>query len=111
MHERGHPSRLTAPLCLLATDTGDAWTLTPPPPGPATLPVQPRGSASEAAPPLPGPPPVVVNRRHPAADRIEAPAAVRYRLLWKRAGLGDPDVSVVGDTDRVSAFLGSRLVP
>ena len=111
MHERGHPTRLSAPLCLVATDTGDAWTLTPAPAGPRTLPLQPRGSPSETAPPPPGPPPVVVGRRHPSADRIEAPAAVLYQLLWKRADPNHADVTVVGDPDRVAAFLASRLVP
>jgi hypothetical protein len=51
----------------------------------------------------------VVDRRHPRADQVTAPALVLYKVLWKRA---DPDgLHVAGDRDRVDAFLGSHLVP
>jgi uncharacterized protein (TIGR03083 family) len=116
MHARGHPTTLTAPLVLLASDTGRAWTLTPrpapPPVGP--VPPQPRGSVGEPAPASAEGPPLVVDRQHPAADLVAAPAAVLYRLLWKRIPVGDapedvPGVDVHGDLTRVRAFLGSRL--
>ncbi len=112
MHHRGHPAALTAPLSLVATDTGDAWTVTPrvAPPSPGAVPHQVRGSAAESAPALPSGPPLVVDRRHPSADRVEAPADVLYRLLWKRLSPDDPAVLVSGDVARVRAFLGSRLV-
>jgi uncharacterized protein (TIGR03083 family) len=89
MHARGFPADLQAPLCLLASDTGDAWTLTP----------------------SPGPP-GVVTRRHPTADRVTAPADVLYRLLWGRLPDDEQDAfTVSGDEQRVAAWLGSRLVP
>jgi uncharacterized protein (TIGR03083 family) len=122
MHERGHPAALTAPLCLVATDVDRAWTVMPrvEQPGGIGVPQQPRGSAAETA-PLAGPPagpagppagpPLVVERRHPSADRVEAPAEVLYRLLWKRLPLDHPAVRRTGDVARVQAFLLSRLVP
>jgi hypothetical protein len=52
---------------------------------------------------------VVVDRRHPRADQVTAPAATLYKVLWTRA---DPTaLHVVGDRARVDAFLRSRLVP
>jgi uncharacterized protein (TIGR03083 family) len=113
MHHRGYPAVLTAPLCLVATDTGDAWTLSPRPetPAGAGVPAQPRGSAAESVPREPAGPPLVVDRRHPSADRVEAPADVLYRLLWKRLPADDPAVRMTGDEARVRAFLASRLVP
>ncbi|MGZ4494456.1 MAG: maleylpyruvate isomerase N-terminal domain-containing protein [Nocardioides sp.] len=82
MHHRGFPATLTAPLCLVATDTGDAWTVTPRPVVPAPyagVPTQVRGSTSESAPALTEGPPLVVPRRHPSADRVEATAETLYR--------------------------------
>ncbi len=113
MHHRGHPATLTAPLCLVATDTADAWTVSPRVVAPRNggVPVQVRGSATESAPALTTGSPLVVPRRHPSADRVEAPADVLYRLLWKRLPADDPAVRVTGDDARVRAFLESRLVP
>jgi uncharacterized protein (TIGR03083 family) len=112
MHERGHPADLRGPICLGCEDVDRAWTVSPRPPvkGPqAGVPVQPRGSAKESAPPLPEGPPVVVDRRHPRADQVTGPAATLYKVLWKRAD--NTGLHVVGDADRVDAFLGSRLAP
>jgi uncharacterized protein (TIGR03083 family) len=112
MHTRGHAARLERPLALAATDTGDTWTVSPRPrPEASPVPAQPGPGGM-----VPLPSPVVEHRRSsvPAggvADRVEAPADVLYRLLWKRA---DPDadgVRILGDATRVRAFLGSRLVP
>ncbi len=135
MHHRGQPARLTAPLCLVATDTGRAWTVTPRvgAPNGAGVPVQPRGSAAETAPAIVTGPPSVAGRRHPTADRIEAPAETLLRLLWHRLSLDDvrlvgeegaaeepaglsllddaPLVHVTGDSSRVRGFLASRLTP
>jgi uncharacterized protein (TIGR03083 family) len=111
MHRRGHPAELSAPLCLQATDTDRAWTLTPRPPVRNAVPAQPRGSAAESRPVPPEGPPLVVDRRHPTADRVEGPADVLYRLLWRRLPLSEADVTVTGDHGRVRAFLDSRLVP
>jgi uncharacterized protein (TIGR03083 family) len=112
MHRRRHPA-LSAPVCLVATDTDDAWTVSPRVEAPhdTGVPVQVRGSVSESVAPVVTGPPLVVARRHPSADRVEAPAEVLYRLLWKRCSVDDPAVSISGDRPRVTAFLGSRLVP
>lgn len=112
MHDRGHPAALTAPLALVCEDTGRAWTVTPRPlreDHTGAVPVQPRGSEAEPAPPLTGGPPLVVDRRHPQADLVSAPAAVLYQALWKR--MPYEWLSRTGDTDRIDAFLASRLVP
>lgn len=114
-HDQGRPARLSAPLCLAATDLGRAWTLSPRPPAArGSVPLQPRGSAAEAAPALVAGPPLVVERRHPGVDRLEAPAAALYALLWHRLPLDDAlaaGAQVVGDEGRVRAFLASRLTP
>jgi uncharacterized protein (TIGR03083 family) len=112
MHHRGYPAELTAPLCVVATDTDRAWTVTPravvtdPAAG---VPAQPRGSSAEAAPALIEGPPLVVDRRHPQADQVAAPAAVLYCVLWNRRHADD--LKLTGDTARIEAFLASRLVP
>lgn len=113
MHDRGHPARLAAPLCLVAEDTRDTWTLTPRPGG-------------EQAPAVPAGPPQVVERRHRAVphhpaqaaphhpaqpDRVEAPSGVLHRLLWRRLPPDDPQVRLVGNRDRLTAFLQSPLTP
>ena len=112
MHTRGRPATLTAPICLVCEDTGQAWTVTPrpvrPDPGQA-VPAQPRGSAAEARPAPTDGPPLVVDRRIPGADQVTAPAAVLYRALWKRGPLDT--LTRTGDAARIDAFLGSRLVP
>lgn len=112
MHHRGHPATLTAPMCLVATDTDRAWTVTPravmtdPAAG---VPAQPRGSSSESAPALIEGPPRVVDRRHPRADQVAAPAEVLYRVLWGRGALSE--LTLTGDHARIEAFFASRLVP
>jgi uncharacterized protein (TIGR03083 family) len=112
MHHRGYPATLTAPLCLVATDVDRAWTVTPravvtdPSAG---VPAQPRGSSSEAAPALIEGPPRVVDRRHPQADQVAAPADVLYCVLWNRRHADD--LTLNGDLTRIEAFLASRLVP
>ncbi|QNN53884.1 maleylpyruvate isomerase family mycothiol-dependent enzyme [Nocardioides mesophilus] len=116
MHRRGHPTALTAPLSLVTTDTGRAWTLTPrtthavpSDTAGAPMPSQP-GSRDQAGPAvLVEGPPMVVGRRHPQADTLSAPAENLYRVLWKRAPVAE--VSCSGDRSRIDAFLGSRLVP
>jgi uncharacterized protein (TIGR03083 family) len=114
MHRGGHAAALDRPVAVAATDTGDTWVVAPrPAPGSTPMvPAQPIGTAAETVPPLP---PTVEHRRTPSvvavADRVEAPADVLYRLLWKRVGVDEADVRLVGDEDRVRAFLGSRLVP
>jgi uncharacterized protein (TIGR03083 family) len=131
LHQRGFPAVLTAPVCLVATDTGHAWTVSPrvvPPLGGA-VPTQVRGSAAETAPARTDGPPVVAGRRHPSADRVEGTAEALYRMLWRRMpgltpvdpGGPRPDplavprvaerFAVHGDAARVSAYLSSRLVP
>lgn len=115
VHDQGSPARLSAPLCLAATDVGRAWTLTPRTPASrGAVPLQPRGSAAESAPAPAAGPPMVVERLHPGVDRLEAPAAALYPLLWHRLSLDDAlaaGARVVGDEGRVRAFLASRLTP
>ena len=112
MAARGHPARLDRPLTLTASDTGDSWLVLPP--------VRDHGSSVVPAQPSTGPdehPPVDVRRgsagadRSEAVDRLEAPAEVLYRLLWRRAVLDEAAARVDGDEARIRAFLGSRLVP
>ncbi len=112
MHQRGHPARLERPLAITASDTGDTWTVAPRPHPTSTpmVPTQPVGSDAGSVPILS---PSVEHRRTPPAtvtDRVEAPADVLYRLLWKRLDLDEAAVRVSGDERRVRAFLGSRLV-
>ena len=109
MHKRGYPARLSRPLALTATDTRDTW-LVSPPPRHVTGTGVPTQSTGEAA------PPTVVRTRlggdeDEAEDRLEAPAGVLHRLLWKRLPIDHPQVHVDGDRSRVAAFHGSRLTP
>ncbi|MEO5709927.1 MAG: maleylpyruvate isomerase family mycothiol-dependent enzyme [Nocardioidaceae bacterium] len=115
MHTRGHAADLSGPVALTATDTGDTWVVAPQPRSPSTpmVPAQAVGTTSEKVLAL------VPSIEHgaspgPTPDRVEAPAAVLYRLLWKRLSLDDEsaaDARVLGDEGRVRAFLDSRLVP
>jgi len=112
MHDRGHPAALSAPLCLVATDVDRAWTVSPRAvvPDPlAGVPAQPRGSSSETAPAIVEGPPRVVDRRHPGADQVAAPAETLYRVLWGRGSRDE--LTLTGDEARINAFLDSRLVP
>ncbi|CAN5633362.1 maleylpyruvate isomerase family mycothiol-dependent enzyme [soil metagenome] len=100
MHSRGYPADLSGPVALTATDTGDTWVVAPQPRSPSTPSVPPSIELGAA--------------RGPTPDRVEAPADVLYRLLWKRLSLDDEsaaDARVLGDEGRVRAFLDSRLVP
>ncbi len=113
MHRRGHPAALDRPLAISATDTGDTWVVAPRLRSTSAplVPAQPVGTRSETVPDLG---PSVEQRRTPAAgvaDRVEAPASVLYRLLWKRLDLDDAAPVLGGDEHRVRAFLSSRLVP
>jgi uncharacterized protein (TIGR03083 family) len=89
MHVRGFPADLTAPLSIVATDTGSAWTLRTP-----------RALAGE---------PEVSEGALDGVDRIEGPAAAVYALLWKRLPTSEPSLNYSGDTGRVERFLASRL--
>ena len=105
MHARGYPAELTTQLTIRALDTEHVWTL------------QPREDG----------PPVAAVRTEPGADLIEGPAAEIWQLFWKRsAAPGSPSVgaqrgavpplpvasvSYVGNTDRIAAFVDSRLTP
>lgn len=105
MHARGHVASLTAPLTLRATDTDHVWTLTP------------RHDA----------PPMVAVRTEPGADLVEGSAAALWQLLWRRTvapgsaivaaqrraarTLPAAEVSYVGNNDRISGFMSSRLTP
>ena len=92
MHHRGYPAALDRPLAVVATDVPDRWLLTPQPPGPPA--VRRRRDAAAAAVP----------------DRVAAPVATLYRLLWHRP-VDEAGVRVSGDAGRVRGFLASRLTP
>jgi uncharacterized protein (TIGR03083 family) len=91
MHRRGRRAALSAPVQVRSLDTGHSWVVHP--------------SRQEEAEPAP---PTVEQGGDGAVDRVEAPADVLYRTLWHR---GTGPVSIVGDEDRVRAFLASRLTP
>jgi uncharacterized protein (TIGR03083 family) len=93
MHMRGHPAALSAPMSVMATDTGRGWTVRPTADG---VPAQ------QAV-------PEVVDVLMAGADRIEGPAASVYALLWKRLPQSDETVRLIGDEARINAFLASRL--
>lgn len=95
MHLRGYPAELTAPISIVATDTGRSWTVSP-----ATV---------DGVPPQPPAPPVVRDGARDGVDRIEGPAAALYALIWKRLPSTDASLEFVGDAARINAFLASRL--
>jgi uncharacterized protein (TIGR03083 family) len=92
MHDRGHVARLERSIAVVASDTGDVWTLTPR---------------------TDGEPSLERRRSVPASvdDWVAGRADVIYRVLWKRLSAEDPAVVIGGDRERVLGFLGSRLVP
>ena len=100
MRSRGRVSPLTARLTFRASDVARTWTLQPTADG---APARARGTATASG-----------------GDVVEGPAAALWKLLWKRAGrssadgsllLTHPEVSYVGDQDRITAFVASRLTP
>jgi hypothetical protein len=91
MAKRGHRAVLTAPLQLVAADTGDSWMVAPAADGPPRV-------SREAAP------------RADPQDRVVAPADVLYRALWHRR-FEQRELRISGDEPRVRDFLGSRLTP
>ena len=109
MHHRGHPAALTAPLTLQCEDTGRVWTLTPRPVRDGAVPAQTRAPEDETRAPASSGPPLVVDRRHPQAEQVSAPAAVLFQALWHRAPYDVLHTS--GDQSRIRSFLTSRLVP
>jgi uncharacterized protein (TIGR03083 family) len=89
MHKRGYAAELTEPLTVQTIDTEHVWTLHP----------------------MHDAPPRVAVRTEPGADLVEGTAAAVWQLLWKRAPLDHPEVSYVGNRDRIAAFMDSRLTP
>ena len=87
MYAKGYSTRLEEPLALRATDTGDTWVMVP-----------------QAGPPL------LEQDAGGVRDRVEAPAEVLYRLLWRRP-VDTGSMRVSGDQAHVQAFLSSRLAP
>ena len=87
MYQRGYTTRLEEPLALRATDTGETWVVVP-----------------QAGPPL------LEQDAGGVRDRVEAPAEVLYRLLWRRP-VDTGSLRVSGDEAHVQAFLSSRLAP
>ena len=93
MHRRGHPASLSAPLQLVADDTGDSWVLSPATAGPPTVDHRLPGHAAGGV-----------------ADRLQGTAETVYRALWHRP-VADGELQIRGDAARVEAFLSSRLTP
>ncbi len=102
MHARGRLSPLSAPLTIRAVDLARTWRLHPVADGPPALAVHPS------------------TRDQPDGDAVNGPAAVLWRLLWKRLGrspadgsllLSHADLSYDGDVERITDFLASRLTP
>ncbi len=118
MHERGFRADLSTSLSLIASDLVDrVWTLVPRTQVKADS--RPKGldvlvpEQARTTTPRPDPhgPPFVVERVHPLADKVEAPADVLFKLLWKRLPADDPRVRVSGDRPRVEAFFASPVTP
>ncbi len=106
MHSRGHPAELSGPVVLKAADTGQCWVVEP---APRTgIPAQ--ASGLEGRRPDRSAPRVSYGFRE-GADVAEAPAAVLFKLLWKRTQLSDPQVTARGDEEPLHRFLASRLTP
>ena len=85
MHARGHQAELAEPVSFVATDTRHRWTLTP----------------------CDGlPPELTLGSGVLANDRLQGTAEQLWLLLWKRADAG---IERVGDAERLSRLLASRL--
>lgn len=99
MHAQGRPARLSAPLRLHATDTGDAWLLTP--------------SGSGDGPPLVHrlDSPDRVGVADEPVDAVRAAAADLMLLLWKRRSPDHRSITLDGDRARLLHFLRSPLTP
>jgi uncharacterized protein (TIGR03083 family) len=113
MHRRGHPAALHRPVELRAMDFEVSWLIEPD--GPVGIPAQGSGqrepgtgggtrTASRGL-------PRVTRGRSAEADLVETTAVNLLKLLWKRMLPTDPGVHLIGDEDRLLAFLHSRLTP
>ncbi|MDQ4055480.1 MAG: maleylpyruvate isomerase family mycothiol-dependent enzyme [Actinomycetota bacterium] len=85
LHARGYPADLAEPVSFVATDTRHRWTLTP----------------CEGLPPA-----LTLASGVLANDRLQGTAEQLWLLLWKRA---DDGVERIGDAERLSRLLASRL--
>ncbi|QIK65010.1 maleylpyruvate isomerase family mycothiol-dependent enzyme [Nocardioides sp. HDW12B] len=108
MHRRGHPAVLHRALELRATDAEESWVLEPAPVG---IPAQGASPEQREERPTTRAVPVVTRGSRDDLDRIEAPAATLLTLLWRRTRPDAADVRLVGNEDRLRAFLQSRLTP
>ena len=107
MHSRGYAAALDRPIEVRATDAERSWVVEPAPR--AAIPAQASPSDSRAWLGTDQTAPVVTPGRREGADRLEGPAALVLKVLWKRARPVQPGLSLVGDEDRILRFLGSRL--
>ena len=107
MHSRGYAAALDRPVEVRATDVDRSWVVEPAPR--AAIPAQASPSDSRAWGGTDRTAPVVSGGRREGADRIEGPAALVLKVLWKRARPTQPGLRLVGDEDRLMRFLGSRL--
>ncbi|HSE10330.1 MAG TPA: maleylpyruvate isomerase family mycothiol-dependent enzyme [Nocardioidaceae bacterium] len=104
MHAKGLPARLSAPLRLHATDTDDAWLLTP-----ARLddgsPIVRRLESPDL-----GGLDVLDVEGHRVAT-VRASASDLMQLLWKRRSPDESGIDLEGNEDRILDFLDSPLTP
>jgi uncharacterized protein (TIGR03083 family) len=114
MHHRGHPATLYRAVELRAMDFEVSWLVEPS--GPIGIPAQ--GTAATRGGAGAGTTrtashgvPRVTRGRSADADLIEASAATLLKLLWKRTLPTASGVHLIGDEDRLLAFLHSRLTP
>lgn len=88
MAQRGVTTTLTAPITVAPSDVDASWTLLPP------------GEHGYA---------MVTADDHGAVARLAGTASDLYLALWKR--LPVERLTISGDADVVTAYLGSRLAP
>ncbi len=108
MHRRGLPAVLHRAVELRAVDVEASWVVEPAPVG---IPAQGASPEQHEGRPTARAVPRVTRGARDDLDRIEAPAETLLTLLWRRTGAGAPGVRLVGNEDRLRAFLQSRLTP
>src|SRR5699024_4412567 len=97
MHSRGYAAALDRPTEVRASDVGRSWVVEPAPR--AAIPAQASPSDSRAWGGTDRTAPVVTAGRRDGVDRVEGPAGLLLKVLWKRANPVQPGIRLVGDED------------